>query len=57
MSHRGGVHRIELSIEVATLAAAPLPSVLDGNAVVLAQTMALEFGPQIHHSESCYAYY
>jgi hypothetical protein len=43
LPHKGGVHRIEVSIEVATLAAAPLPLALNGDAVVLTRVMALEF--------------
>jgi hypothetical protein len=56
LPNKRGVHRIEVPIKVATLAAAPLPVVLDGDVAILTRAMALEFGLQIHHSETCCAY-
>jgi hypothetical protein len=56
LPHRHGVHHIEVPMKVVTLAATPLPLVLDANAVVLTQATALKFGSQIRRSETCYAY-
>jgi hypothetical protein len=36
LPHRGGVHRIKVPIEVATLEAMPLPLLLNGDATILA---------------------
>jgi hypothetical protein len=56
LPHRGGVHRIELPIEVATLTAVPLPLALDGDAVVLNRATALEISQQIRRSETYCTY-
>jgi hypothetical protein len=56
LPHRDGVHHIKVPIEVTTLVVAPLPLALDGDAVDLARVMALELGPQIHRSETCYVH-
>jgi hypothetical protein len=53
LPHRGGVHRAEVPIEVA----APLPAALDGDAAILTRAVTLEFGPQIHRSETCHVCY
>jgi hypothetical protein len=50
LPHRGGVHRIEVPIEVAT----PLSMALNGDATVLTRVAMLEFGPQIYYSETCH---
>jgi hypothetical protein len=52
LPHKGGVHRTKVPIEIA----APLMLALDGDAVILTRAATLEFGPQIHRSETCYAY-
>jgi hypothetical protein len=44
---RGGVNRIQIPIEVVTLAAAPLPLVLNGDMTSLARATVLELSPQI----------
>jgi hypothetical protein len=56
LPHRGGVHCIKVPIKVTTLAAVPLPLVLDGDAAVLTQVTTLKFGPQICHGETCDTY-
>jgi hypothetical protein len=52
---RGGVLRIKVHIKVATLAVAPLPLALNGDMAILARATTLEFGLQIHRSETRYA--
>jgi hypothetical protein len=56
LPNRGSVHLIKVPVEVAILAAAPLPLALDGDAVVLARSIGLEFDPQIRCSETCYVH-
>jgi hypothetical protein len=56
LPHRGSVHRIIVPVEVVTLAAVPLQLALDVDTVILTRASALEFRPQIHRSETCYAY-